>query len=323
VVAPFLIKRDGIIGLDLLRARARINLETNQLEVANEGIPLRKTTVGIARYDRVAVEEGRTECEVRREPSRGAKESESKAPEKSVVMKLAASKPTEEASVERRRTEPDAGEASEGARRIERSACEGPARSGSRRGSRSGEEASVEKRRTEPEAAGRLSEEQRQAEQGTSEGLPRRRSPPEEKAAESEYVVLIEGLVSRISHFCTSRHILWRKERWKKLHLWWKKLHLCVMHHHQNALELMYKCLIKFLFLFQNPGVNPVVLRYSLCISWIKHSGYENTVKAVNDLRGILALHAHKFPAVYYGLGKACEQLKRYVFGFMPVRGFD
>jgi hypothetical protein len=42
------IKRDGIIGLDLLRAmRARINLETDQLEVGNDRIPLRKTTVGI------------------------------------------------------------------------------------------------------------------------------------------------------------------------------------------------------------------------------------------------------------------------------------
>jgi hypothetical protein len=44
VVAPFPIKRDGIIGLDFLRAmRARINLETDQLEVGNDRIPLRKT----------------------------------------------------------------------------------------------------------------------------------------------------------------------------------------------------------------------------------------------------------------------------------------
>jgi hypothetical protein len=89
--------------------RARINLETDQLEVGNDRIPLRKTTVGIARYDRAAVEEGRTEREARREPSRGANESASRAPEKSVARKQAASKPREEASVERRRTEPDAG----------------------------------------------------------------------------------------------------------------------------------------------------------------------------------------------------------------------
>jgi hypothetical protein len=139
------VKWDGIIGLDLLRLmRAKINLETDYLQVGSDRIPMRKTTVGIARSDRPFAEERRTERDARREAPRSAKESGARTPEMSVVA--------------------------------------------GQRATETREEASVERRRTETEAAGRLPEEQRQTKLGTSEGLPHRRSPPEEKAAEEGIV---------------------------------------------------------------------------------------------------------------------------------------
>jgi hypothetical protein len=69
--------------------------------------------------------------------------------------------------------------------------------------------------------------------------------------------------------------------------------------------------------------IDLIVLKYALCVCWIELASYGDIVKAVEYLKDIEDNRVSKFPAVYYGLGRAYYKLNRYVFGFMPVRGFD
>jgi hypothetical protein len=75
VIASFTIKREGIIGLDLLKVmKARIDFKTDQLEIGGRKFPLRSAEAGVVRADSPSLEAIQKEPESGREPSRGAKE---------------------------------------------------------------------------------------------------------------------------------------------------------------------------------------------------------------------------------------------------------
>ncbi|PNF28586.1 hypothetical protein B7P43_G09381 [Cryptotermes secundus] len=63
---------------------------------------------------------------------------------------------------------------------------------------------------------------------------------------------------------------------------------------------------------FKMKEIDLIVLKYALCICWIQLAGYGDIVKAVEYLKDIEDNRVSKFPAVYYGLGRAYYKLNRY-----------